>query len=242
LTELEELLKVFEGKTDEQIDASIKALKKERQDQERKKKEQQLRELFSSQITNLKKKFSQPQIADAFKREIDRAAKDGVGWMSRSGNLLPTILPAIGSLNKNYPISGLLKAVGIIPPQGLAIVDNRCYPQRGYSDEPYVLFGINAFVVSDLSPQEASLNLRDDQHRWSPFALDDTLAIFYQGIELDKRPHSILILGSLWGKRSVVIKVDQEGKKTLARVPWKEKIPGKIFIPVSVGGCTLLYW
>lgn len=231
--------------TEEEIDKTVASLKSERRARKRKNDIQQLKNLFSSQAESLKKKFPQERLASALAEEGDRAAEEGVEWMNRCGDILPGILPGIGYRTPNYPLRGLLKAAGIVIPRGLVpgenFGDNLCFPQRSCADSPYFLVGVDVFCWPDHSPQEIISELRK-LREGHPLALDEVLAIFYQGIELRERPYQILVLGSLWEKCPLLVKVDEDGGKTLSKVPWGEGIPGDIFIPISAGGVPLLYW
>jgi len=234
------LVDLFGDMSDEEVDRIVELAKEERRAQTKRESIARLKELFSSQLDNLGKKL--PKIAAAFNEEINRVAEEAFKWEYRSGILLPTMLPAMGPRHKKYPISGLLKLGGIIFPEGADIKRACGEPERGVLDEPYVILGLNALINENVSPGIIWHMMRAGRERLSAIDLDDAAAIFYNDIDLGKPPYSVLVLASLWNECPIVIKVDEEGRKTFTTVPWNEKIPGKVITPNSVGGMGLLCW
>jgi hypothetical protein len=152
---------------------------------------------------------------------------------------MPTVLPAIGSKHKSYPISGLLKLGGIIFPKEAKVKKNSWEPEGGHPNEPYVLLGVNCLIGENISPAKGRRMLRDCRGRPSAFNLDDAAAIFYNDIDLGKPPYSVFILGSLWDKCPIVVMVNEKGEKIITKVPWEKEVPGKALVPCSVGGTDI---
>jgi len=234
---IEKLFELFGESPDLAKFDEVAALFKEEAIKRRKAREvEAMKAVISSRGASFARKL--PMFAELFggKLDVDRIAAIAAEYLysSTTGELLPPLLPVMGSAHKRYPIRGLLKAGGVTSPEVPPIEEAHNHPRTCYLGVPYIVFGVDALVAEDITPQEADKMLWLE--RGSPFNLDKAAAIFLQDdTDLAPAPYSILVMGVTSEKQYFVIKVDAEGKKTLVLVSRKEKIAGRVIIPTYMG-------